>query len=316
MTKTLEAEPGLLPGGAKTLEAEPGLVPGGTRAVVQSGQLAEGAHAAQCFAPSSASGALLALIAFASACPEPIYDADIGVEGVPVDAGALAGAFVLLVQASDKANVPGLEDEVGGGFTLYAVDRTFSSEGGFGYLASMVACQVNNFEVAGLTTIVSRETAESIPPMIIATDIRDDTGAVNELAFVERWALDDSIGNDDPMPEKPGDAGLVDMEGDGKPGATLVASGLANGEIYVNNRKTISLAGVVRSPDESFGLTTHKKEGFVLEATDPLLDVDAQREMHPDPKESWWHELRIPSATCDDANEAFTSGTLSRLRPF
>jgi hypothetical protein len=143
---------------------------------------------------------------------------------------------------------------------------------------------------------------------------------VNALAFVERWALDDSIGNDDPLPEKPEDPGLVDMEGDGKPGATLLASGLANGEIYVNNRKTISLGGVVRGPDESFGLTTHRKEGFVLEATEALLDVDAQREMHPDPKESWWHELRLTpageAATCADVNEAFESGTLPRLRPF
>lgn len=256
-------------------------------------------------------------------CPEPIYDADLGVEGVPVDEGALAGGFALLVQASDKANVPGLEDEVGGGFTLYAIERVIDDAAAFGgaYAQTMTACQVNNFEVAGLTTIVSRETAESIPPMVAGSvDIDESTGAVNGVAFVERWALDDSISDTDPLPEKPDDAGLIDMEGDGKPGATLVASGLANGEIYVNNRKTISLAGVVRGPDESFGLTTHKKEGFVLEATDPLLDVDAQREMHPDPKESWWHELRLAPpgerASCDDVNAALESGTLSRLRPF
>ena len=258
----------------------------------------------------------VAFFATATACPAPVYDADIGVEGVPVDEGALAGSFVLLVQASDKANVPGLEDQVGGGFTLYAIDRTIPEGGDGAYVQTMTACQVNNFEVAGLTTIVSQETAQSIPPMSGTVDIDEATGAVNAVAFVERWALDDSIGDDDPMPEKPDEPGLIDMEGDGKPGATLVASGLASGEIYVNNRKTISLAGVVRSADQSFGLTTHKKEGFVLEATDPILDVDAQREMHPDPKESWWHELRIASPACEDANEAFESGALSRLRPF
>lgn len=54
----------------------------------------------------------------ATACPEPVFDADLGVEGVPVEAGALAGSFALLAQATDKSTLPGLENEVGGGVTF------------------------------------------------------------------------------------------------------------------------------------------------------------------------------------------------------
>lgn len=255
-----------------------------------------------------------------AACPEPIYDAEIGVEGVPVEDGALAGAFALIVQAADEANVPGLGDQVGGGFTLYLVAR-FPFEGG--YEQTLTTCQVRNFEVAGLTTTVSDETAAAIPLMDGTTAIDEATGAVTRVDFLEQWAIDPSIRPDEPLPEKPDEPGVVDMEGDGKPGATLTASGLANGEIYVNNRKTLSLAGVIRSADQSFGLTTHKKEGFVLAATDPILDVDAERHQHPDPKESWWHEVRIAapgdaaaSASCDDVDAAFADGRITQLRPF
>jgi hypothetical protein len=264
---------------------------------------------------------MLALItaAWGGACAAPVYDSDLGVEGVPVERGALAGAFVLYVQATDKSSVPGLENEVGGGFTLYAVDRSFDDASG-AYAQSMRACQVHNFEVAGLTTVVARDTALAIPPIEGGVAIDDATGAVAGVDFLELWAVDETIGATDPLPEKPGDPGLVDMEGDGKPGATLVASGFSEGEIYVVNRKTITLSGVMRGPDESFGLTTHKKEGFVLEATDPILDVDAARTPHPDPKESWWHELRLAPAgtpaSCDDVDAAFADGTLSPLRPF
>lgn len=252
----------------------------------------------------------------AVACAEPVFDADLGVEGVPVPAGALAGSFALLAQATDQSTLPGLEDEVGGGVTFYLVERGWD---GSAYAESLRVCAVINNVVGGLTTTVSTETALSIPPMTGSVAINDATGAVEAVDYLELWAVD-GVDADDPLPETPDDPRVVDMEGDGKPGATLVASGFAEGEIYVVNRKAITLKGVVRGPDESFGLVTHKKDGFVLETTNAILDVDAVRAPHPDPKESWWHELRVApageAASCDDVQRALDDRTLTRLRPF
>lgn len=252
----------------------------------------------------------------ASACPEPVFDADLGVEGVPVESGALAGSFALLAQATDASTLPGLDDEVGGGVTFYLVERTWD---GSEYAQTLRVCAVINNVVGGLTTLVTQETALSIPPMIGTARISDATGAVEAIDYMELWAVD-GVDADDPLPETPDDPAVIDMEGDGNPGATLFASGFAEGEIYVVNRKVITLGGVIRGPDESFGLVTHKKDGFVLEATNSLLDVDAARTPHPDPKESWWHEVRVApageAASCDDVQRALVDRTLTRLRPF
>ena len=77
------------------------------------------------------------------------------------------------------------------------------------------------------------------------------------------------------MPTDGTDPRIIDMDADGKPGATLLASGIATGEIYFAQRKTLSLTGVVRGADESFGLLTHKKEQLVIDATSELLKGEA-----------------------------------------
>ena len=261
---------------------------------------------------------VVAVVVSAAGCAQPHYDAVLGVAGVAVPDGALAGAFARVTQAADLAHVPALGDKEGGGQTFSLVVRTWD---GAAYRETDQVCSVVNFDVAGLHTEISLATARSVPAFSAPVDVVHETGEVS-ARLQEVWALP-GIG-DDPLPTDAGDPRVVDMDSDGHPGATVVASGLASGEVYIAQRKTLTLTGVTRSADESFGLVVHKKEAVILDATSPLLKTSAAREQHPDPKESWWHEIRVgtsdgsaaDSSTCDDVDSALHNGSLTDLRPF
>ena len=255
--------------------------------------------------------AVLALVS--GACAQPVYDDRLGVAGVPVDEGALAGRFGLASSAADLANVPILGEQVSGGMSFLLVDRTWD---GAGYAQTNTLCRVLNFEVAGLASEVSDATARTVPPFAVPIAVDHDGGAVTTERFAELWAVQDLAG-DDAMPTAPDDPRFYDMDGDDKPGATMATSGLVTGEVYFAQRKLLVYDGVVRSEDESFGLLTHKKEATVIAATDDLLLTQGERVQHPDPKESWWHEVRLADdATCDDLTAAVDDGTMPMLRPF
>ena len=85
-----------------------------------------------------------------AACAEPFYDDDIGVEGVAVDEGSLAGVFAVKGTAVDQADtVLGKVDT--GGITFYLSTRTYNAETRV-YDEVLKDCAVENFETAGLQT--------------------------------------------------------------------------------------------------------------------------------------------------------------------
>lgn len=255
--------------------------------------------------------ALIALAA--SACVEPVYDDRLGVSGVPTEEGALAGTFGLASTAADLAEVPLLGEQVGGGMTFALVERSWD---GAGYLQTNTLCRVINYEVAGLASAVSEQTVATIPPITVAITVDHAAGAVATERFFELWAVQ-GLSPDDEMPSAPDDARFYDMDGDGNPGATMTTSGLVTGEVYFAQRKALAFEGVVRGPDEAFGLLTHKKEPTVIDATDELLKTQTARAQHPDPKQSWWHEVRLAdSAGCAELTAAVDDGSWSLLRPF
>jgi hypothetical protein len=241
---------------------------------------------------------LVALVALTTAaCAQPKYDADLGVSGVPVDDGALAGTFARASQAADIAHVPALGDKAAGGQTFALVVRTWD---GAKYAEVVRDCAVVDFDVAGVHTEVSAHTARSVPPYDVALDVDHAAGSIASNTFREEWGLRD-VPDGSALPTSASDPHVVDMDGDGHPGATIIASGLADGDVFVVQRKTLSFTGVARSKDEAFGLLTHEKEGVILDATNPLLKSSAPRSPDPDPKQSWWHDVRVTGgATCDD----------------
>ncbi|MBI1948790.1 MAG: hypothetical protein HYS27_24095 [Deltaproteobacteria bacterium] len=262
-------------------------------------------------------GRVLLVAIASSACVEPVYDDRLGVAGVPTDEGALAGTFGLASTAADLAEVPLLGEQVGGGMTFALVTRAWD---GAGYAQTNTICRVINYDVAGLSSAVSEDTVHTIPQVPVVITIDHASGAVATERFFELWAVR-GLSPDEDMPTAPDDARFstyfYDMDGDGNPGATMTTSGLVSGEVYFAQRKGLAFTGVVRGPDESFGLLEHKKEATVIDATDDLLKTQTVRAQHPDPKQSWWHEVRLAdSAGCADLTAAVDDGTFSLLRPF
>lgn len=256
-----------------------------------------------------------ALLLLTSACAEPFFDADIGVAGVAVEEGALAGTWALKGNALDQADtVLGKIDT--GGRAFYLSVRTFDTDSKV-YGETLTVCAVENFETAGLQTTNNPAAIAAIPAMSTTLDIDHATGAYARAAFREYWAIE-GLDDDDDLPEDPGSSVYFDSDDDGHPGATVFTQGLVpNGEVYIAQRKTVSATGVVRSVDMSFGLLAARKEGIVLAASNDLLLTEADRVPHPDPKESWWIEIRLgDDGNCDDVLAARDSDDLPLLRPF
>jgi hypothetical protein len=260
----------------------------------------------------SARAIVIACSVLSSACVEPFYNRDIGVEGVATPEGSLEGTFALVTQLSDEAETP-LGDQTGGGQSYYLAKRTH--DGGGAYTVSLDPCRVVNFEVAGLSSSLSDDTTRAIPKVTVQVTVDHASGAITSDSYREVWGVE-GLSAKDALPDSAGDDRIFDMEDDGHPGATLRTSGLVNGELYFVQRKIVSLEGVVTGEDTTLGLADHKKESFVIDATDDLLKSATERHQHPDPKESWFHEVRLSdSADCGDVRDAADDQNL-HLRPF
>lgn len=125
------------------------------------------------------------------------------------------------------------------------------------------------------------------------------------------WAVDVDLGIDhvgydpaatgDELPRRAGDAGVVDHEGDGEPGGTVIVDVPFFGEmsIYIVQRAHTSLQGRI-GVDGSIGggVTGHALEQRTLGATNPLMRVSPR--MRPDPERSLWWMVPVPAdTTCE-----------------
>jgi hypothetical protein len=250
-----------------------------------------------------------------AACAAPFYDDDIGVEGVAVDEGSLAGTFAVEGVAVDQAEtILGKVDT--GGISFYLSKRSYNPETKV-YDEILKQCAVENFETAGLSTVNNQDAVDAIPPIPATITVDHATGLFERSTYHEYWAIE-GLDDDDDLPADKDSDVYIDSDDDGHPGATVFTSGLVNdGEVYIAQRKTVDTHGVVRGTDESFGLLHAIKEGLVLGANNDLLLNEAPRVPHPDPKQSWWIEVRLDDdAGCGAVRDARDDGDLPRRRPF
>jgi hypothetical protein len=263
---------------------------------------------------SLVAAAVVVVVAALMGCPEPIYDDRIGVQGVAVPEGSLAGSFAVQSQALDLANTAVGEADAGG-ITYVALDRTWDADTRV-YTQTMQVCHVLNFEVFGLTILIDDAVSRTTPPFSTTLTVDHPTGAYATEEIHEVWAINfDELG--DPIPADADDNRIFDQDDDGLPGATIQARGLVEGDIYFAQRKTLTFDGVVTGEDTAVGLVSHKKESLVLEATNDLLKTEGERRQHPDPKGSWFREVRIAEgAGCDAVDALIADGTLNELQPF
>jgi hypothetical protein len=265
----------------------------------------------------------LGVVALALACaPEPVYDDDIGVQAEPAAPGSLAGTFALKTINATLVDVPidGLsEDPLGGGVNFRLVTREWDEAEQL-YRQRSRLCGGYNFEVLGVTTEVPEETYRKVPESTAELVVVDhERGTYESTGHIQTWALEMDDPFTDDFPTDKDDPRIFDIEPDDHPGLTLFVGGLVEGEVYAAQRKTVDLEGVIQGPDYAVGLADNGFESITLGNNNELLDAseDGGAGPHPDPKESWFEEVRIPEGSdCDFVASAEEDGVLSRIRPF
>lgn len=258
--------------------------------------------------------------------PDPVYDSEIGVNAVAVEAGALAGTFALRTVSTTLIDVPLLGDKVGGGHNLRLVKRTYD-EAEDVYLQTSKLCGGNNFEVAGVKTEAPQSTYLKVPEStqeLLKVD--HELGTYVATGHLQLWGLKDlpepmttALPLDRAAADKePHRSRIFDMDEDGHIGITMKITGLVDGEVYAIQRKFIDLEGIVLGPDKTMGLSDNRYDTVVLGDDIAIYDPkDGSADKHPDPKRSWFHEVRIKEdANCDDVISETEIGRLHDERPF
>jgi hypothetical protein len=278
--------------------------------------------------PLLVSSALAGLV-LGCAPAEPYYDDDIGVSGVATEPGALAGVFGHKVFAATLVQipVPGLEDELGGGFQWLRVERAWDTEAQL-YRQTSRLCAGQNVEVHGTVGDVPPETYRAVPDSENESVVVDHaTGELAESGLLQLWGirgLTDPA--NDPLPASADEARsgdyaskVYDMDGDGELGYTTAVSGLVNGEAWGVLRRRSSNRGAVLSPDRVFGLVDTDYDSTIFGASDPSVEqlMGGKAPPYPDPKASWFEELRLPDdADCDDVEALEADAAFLRRNPY
>lgn len=105
----------------------------------------------------------------------------------------------------------------------------------------------------------------------------------------------------DSLPEWSRDFRVYDHDRDGNPGVTVNVDGMVSGSMYLVQRSSTKLRGIVKSRTKLEGMVTWNTEQNILGATSKLLKKSP--EITPDPKlaRSFFRMKRISSPTSCDA---------------
>ncbi len=209
------------------------------------------------------------------------------------------GRYVLELHSASRARVPvvGWTPSVTVSVVLVDLVRTAN-----GWEQRQEVCDVRmeSHKRRGETTIPDAFVA-SLPPKRYAVEL---TSSEDGLSYVADLGID-TLGYDPTvakeLPRKPGDAGVLDTDGDGKPGVTVRVSVplIGGADIYVVQRASMRLVGEVVADGMVKGrIEVDTFEQRTLAATNFMFK--GSPDIEPVPEESWFVMRRAPGATCEN----------------
>lgn len=266
----------------------------------------------------------LCALALTACAPEPHYDDTLGITGVSVPAGTLAGTFALKIELITQTELPLIGTATGGGATYVLVDRTYDAgSGSYGQTHQLCGGRIRGeYSTSSIPTENWQKVPATAPRDV---ELRDADGFAQVGGHLELWGLE---GLEDPYEgaipldaeeaaSEPHASHVVDMDEDGNPGFTVTVEGLASGDFYFVQRKITDMEGVVLGPDRVVGLHVTDFHQTIIGAANGPVQQGYSTVQHPDPKESWYEEVRITDGgDCDDVLQAVEDETLSPRRPF
>jgi len=168
----------------------------------------------------------------------------------------LEGTWLQYSQASNCVDVLGVayEDQLQRTFYIVEVEQ-----GPLGDLVeTFTACDVELSAVLGLRPTVPEALLQTTWPVVARGGLSSGSLRVGEIyqsgPIAELWgiALDDPLHDPVPTPDDgPDDPRIVDKDGDGNPGSTLVFPGSC--DAYIAQRTSTTLSGVMVAPDRIEG---------------------------------------------------------------
>jgi hypothetical protein len=244
--------------------------------------------------------------------------------GLSTSKGSLAGTWAQVVVTATIVPIPVLGDQPGGGRSTRLVQRVWDAAAGH-YTEEFVRCTNDIIDVEGEKTVVPQETIPKIAPVHYASTVDHAQGTYSTETIIDLWGvrnLPDPIETPLPTPDNyqaaPQSDWVWDEDGDGKPGVTIVMGGAVAGKVFVCKRTIYTFSGTVVGKDRVQGLvSTTKLESNSLDSTVSWLKGVGHSTADPDPRKSWFDEVRLKSgATCEDVAAVVSDGTLATNRPF
>lgn len=221
----------------------------------------------------------MALVVGAAACSSDGSDTGTGEAGAEGTGGS--ATTLSSVPGADLAgrwahyDIVAYEDDtlkiqiISYGFTDFAVEdgRLVESE---------EFCTAEQVSDQAMETSISDAATQAIRPVSTPVEVSGEPGAWE----VSRPATPTPVGIrlDDPanesLPTDPDDPRIVDDDGDGKPGLTVVLrlGDSYEEELYIARREIFAYDLVQDGPDSMTGTVTDSSEQLVIGATDPILE--------------------------------------------
>ncbi|MBI5494391.1 MAG: hypothetical protein HY904_05140 [Deltaproteobacteria bacterium] len=256
--------------------------------------------------------------------PQPKYDDNTGLTGVPTGEGSLAGTWAFVIEFATIVRLPILGDRNGGSQSIRILHRTWDADRKV-YTDLFKWCHHEVFEVEGTRSVITDETVRKIHETGGEVTVDHARGDYQTGTIVVTWGVQNlpdpehtELPTKDNYTSPPQSDWMLDEDGDSHPGVTVNLEGALGGYAYVVSRNIHTMDGTVISPDRIQGLTrSSSNQQHTVEAQNHLARGESRVRPDPDPKESWFDMVRMPDgATCDDVMAAANDGRVSTRRPF
>lgn len=205
----------------------------------------------------------------------------------PAASGAedsLSGVYLYIQKTTSVTKMPVLSDVVATTRAVSIQNLTFDGEWlrGTGTL-----CDVQIESSSKLVkTVLPAAFRRAIPPVQTNARLQKTRGTMTFTQPPQTLVIGAELDSAerDSLPSDPRDARVRDHDGDGKPGVTVLVSGIISGEIYLAQRSTSHLTG--HKTQEGFRGTIHfTNDQSILDATKNVLKRNPSAQPDPDRSE-------------------------------